>query len=167
MNSQPRHGAPNDRGLECRRCGRLVAGRCLEGRWTPFGWLALAGTVVLIGCGRVGDSPSAAAPSESSPNESQVASTPLTVADRPTMPTPFAAAYEIPEVLPFSVKRLKALLRAHDIGILTLKKRGFAADLDRLRRDLRPSGTQTATVVLTRVGDDPVAIFSSPMKAKS
>jgi SAM-dependent methyltransferase len=81
--------------------------------------------------------------------------------------TPFAAAYEIHEVLPFSVKRLKALLRAHDIGILTLKKRGFAADLDRLRRDLRPSGTRTATVVLTRVGDDPVAIFSSPVKTKS
>lgn len=76
--------------------------------------------------------------------------------------TPYASAYRIEEVIPFSVKRLKALLRAHDVGVLTLKKRGFAADLDRLRRDLRPSGGGTATVVLTRVGDDPVAALVRP-----
>ncbi|MEO5873941.1 MAG: class I SAM-dependent methyltransferase [Streptosporangiaceae bacterium] len=81
--------------------------------------------------------------------------------------TPFAAAYEIHDVLPFSVKRLKALLRAHDVGTLTLKKRGFAGDLDRLGRDLRTTGTRSATVILTRVGDDPVAIFSAPVKTKS
>ncbi|MCD0453197.1 SAM-dependent methyltransferase [Actinocorallia sp. API 0066] len=78
------------------------------------------------------------------------------------IPTPYAAAYEIHEVLPFSVKRLKAALRAHDVGALTLKKRGFAADLDRLRRDLRPSGTRPGTVVLTRVGDAPVALVCAP-----
>ena len=53
--------------------------------------------------------------------------------------TPFARAYEIHDVLPFSVKRLRAALRARDVGTLTIKKRGFAADIERLRRDLRPS----------------------------
>ncbi|MEO3787774.1 class I SAM-dependent methyltransferase [Actinocorallia sp. B10E7] len=72
--------------------------------------------------------------------------------------TPFTSAYEIHEVLPFSVKRLKAALRARGIGTLTLKKRGFAGDLDRLRRDLRTSGPSAATVVLTRVGDSPFAL---------
>ena len=73
--------------------------------------------------------------------------------------TPFTSAYEVHEVLPFSVKRLKAALRAHDIGTLTLKKRGFAADLDRLRRDLRPSGSSAGTVVLTRIGDAPLSLL--------
>ncbi|ROO90212.1 hypothetical protein EDD29_7930 [Actinocorallia herbida] len=73
--------------------------------------------------------------------------------------TPYTAAYEIHEVLPFSVKRLKAALRAHDIGVLTLKKRGFAADLDKLRRDLRPAGSRPGTVVLTRIGEAPVALI--------
>ncbi|GAA2718442.1 class I SAM-dependent methyltransferase [Actinocorallia aurantiaca] len=73
--------------------------------------------------------------------------------------TPFTSSYEIEEVLPFSVKRLKAALRARGVGTLTLKKRGFAADLDRLRRDLRPSGPSAGTVVLTRVGDSPFALL--------
>ncbi|WP_460369381.1 THUMP-like domain-containing protein [Actinocorallia lasiicapitis] len=73
--------------------------------------------------------------------------------------TPFTAAYEIKTVIPFSVKRLKVLLREADIGTLTLKKRGFAADLDRLHKDLKPSGSLTGTVVLTRTGDSPVALL--------
>ncbi|WP_106403408.1 class I SAM-dependent methyltransferase [Actinocorallia populi] len=81
--------------------------------------------------------------------------------------TPFTAAYEVHEVIPFSVKRLKAALRAHGVGVLTLKKRGFAADLDRLHRDLRPacaSGSAAGTVVLTRVGDSPVALLCAKPK---
>jgi hypothetical protein len=76
--------------------------------------------------------------------------------------TPFTSAYEIHEVLPFSVKRLKAALRARGFGSLTLKKRGFAADLDRLHRDLRPAcsgGRGEGVVVLTRVGDSPFALL--------
>ncbi len=73
--------------------------------------------------------------------------------------TPFARAYEIHDVLPFSVKRLRAALRARDAGVLTIKKRGFAADVERLRRDLRPSGSREWVVVLTRVGDAPFALI--------
>jgi SAM-dependent methyltransferase len=74
-------------------------------------------------------------------------------------PTPFARAYEIDDVMPFSVKRLRAVLRERDIGTLTIKKRGFAADIDRLRRDLRPQGSGECVLVLTRVGDAPVALI--------
>lgn len=73
--------------------------------------------------------------------------------------TPFARAYEIREVLPFSVKRVRAALRAHGAGPLTIKKRGFAADVERLRRDLRTSGSAECVLVLTRVGTDPVALI--------
>ncbi|MFD0537996.1 hypothetical protein ACFQY7_33935 [Actinomadura luteofluorescens] len=51
-------------------------------------------------------------------------------------PTPFASAYEVEDVMPFSVKRLRAELRRREIGVLTVKKRGSAVDVDRLRRDL-------------------------------
>ncbi|HEX2313796.1 MAG TPA: class I SAM-dependent methyltransferase [Thermomonospora sp.] len=82
--------------------------------------------------------------------------------------TPFAAAYEIDAVLPFSLKRLRAELRRREVGVLTIKKRGSAVDVERLRRDLgfagrgRRRGDAELTVVLTRVGDDPVALLARP-----
>jgi hypothetical protein len=73
--------------------------------------------------------------------------------------TPFARAYEIHDVLPFSVKRLRAALRSRDAGTVTIKKRGFAGDIERIRRDLRTTGSREWVVVLTRVGDAPVALI--------
>ncbi|WP_329518510.1 class I SAM-dependent methyltransferase [Spirillospora sp. NBC_01491] len=94
------------------------------------------------------------------------------------LPTPFASAYEIDAVLPFSLKRLRAELRRREVGVLTVKKRGSAVDVDRLRRDLgfgrgakRPGrsgrgghGDAELTLVLTRVGDDPVALLTRPAR---
>ncbi|POM25329.1 Methyltransferase domain protein [Actinomadura rubteroloni] len=82
--------------------------------------------------------------------------------------TPFAAAYAVEDVLPFSLKRLRAELRRRGAGALTLKKRGSAVDVDRLRRDLgfarrAPRGAPPVTVVLTRVGDAPVALIVAPL----
>ncbi|OLB66140.1 MAG: methyltransferase, partial [Actinobacteria bacterium 13_2_20CM_2_72_6] len=73
--------------------------------------------------------------------------------------TPFGRCYEVLEVLPFSVKRLRAALRARDVGRLTVKKRGSPLEPDELRRSLRLSGAGTATVVLTRVAGAPVALI--------
>ncbi|TDB86891.1 SAM-dependent methyltransferase [Actinomadura sp. 7K534] len=86
-------------------------------------------------------------------------------------PTPFAAAYEVEDVLPFSVKRLRAELRRRGTGVLTVKKRGSAVDVDRLRRDLgfagrrAPRGAPGLTLVVTRVGDAPVALLTRPVRA--
>ncbi|MFC5749095.1 THUMP-like domain-containing protein [Actinomadura rugatobispora] len=86
-------------------------------------------------------------------------------------PTPLAAAYEIEDVLPFSVKRLRAELRRRAPGTLTIKKRGSAVDIDRLRRDLGFGGRSGArrtggelVLLLTRVGRDPVALLASPAR---
>ena len=82
--------------------------------------------------------------------------------------TPLAAAYEIEEVLPFSVKRLRAELRRRAPAVLTIKKRGSAVDVDRLRRDLgfgrRREGTGETVLVLTRTGSDPIALLASPAR---
>lgn len=79
-------------------------------------------------------------------------------ADR-LLATPFATAYEISDVVPFSVKRLRALLRSRGVGRLTVKKRGSAVEPEQLRRDLRLSGEAEATVVLTRVAGAPTALL--------
>jgi SAM-dependent methyltransferase len=79
--------------------------------------------------------------------------------------TPFASAYEIDDVLPFSLKRLRAELRRRGTGILTIKKRGSAVDVERLRRDLRLSGPEELTLVLTRIGAAPFALLCRPVRA--
>jgi hypothetical protein len=79
-------------------------------------------------------------------------------ADSP-VDTPFARRLEVVETLPFSVKRLRAALRARGVGRVTLLKRGSAVDVERLRRQLRLAGQTDATVVLTRVAGAPTAVL--------
>ncbi|MGW4421629.1 class I SAM-dependent methyltransferase [Streptosporangium sp. NPDC004631] len=76
--------------------------------------------------------------------------------------TPWASGYEVHEVLPFSLKRLRAALRERGVGNATIKKRASAVDVDRLRKDLRLSGDQSATVILTRIGEKPFALICTP-----
>nr|WSX77288.1 class I SAM-dependent methyltransferase [Streptomyces sp. NBC_00899] len=77
-------------------------------------------------------------------------------------PTPYATAYEITDVLPFGLKRLKALVRERGIGVLTVKKRGSAVDPEDLRRRVRPQGPHSATVFLTRVQGAPTMLLGRP-----
>jgi hypothetical protein len=53
--------------------------------------------------------------------------------------------------MPFGLKRLRALLRSRGVGRLTVKKRGSAITPESLRQQLRLSGPEEATIVLTRV----------------
>jgi hypothetical protein len=82
-------------------------------------------------------------------------------ADRPVR-TPYARRLEVRQVLPFSLKRLRAALRAAGVGRAEIMKRGSALDPDQLRRDLRLSGAAAATVVLTRVDGAPTALICTP-----
>ncbi|MGF1426399.1 THUMP-like domain-containing protein [Kitasatospora sp. LaBMicrA B282] len=79
-------------------------------------------------------------------------------------PTPYAAAYEITDELPFNVKKLKALLRERAVGTLVIKKRGFAVEPDELRRKLRPQGPNAAVVLLTRIGTTPVMLLARELR---
>ncbi|GIE33411.1 methyltransferase [Actinoplanes italicus] len=75
--------------------------------------------------------------------------------------TPFARRLGVTEVLPFSLKRLRALLRERGVGVLEIRKRGSALVPDQLRKDLRLSGPNTAGLVLTRVEGAPVALLTT------
>ena len=69
--------------------------------------------------------------------------------------TPFGRTLVIEASMPWSLALLKTELRARNIGVVDLRKRGSAVDVDDLHRRLRLSGNRSATVVLTRVADKP------------
>ncbi|MEU6777779.1 methyltransferase domain-containing protein [Nonomuraea angiospora] len=73
--------------------------------------------------------------------------------------TPWATRYEVEDVLPFSGKKLRAALRERQVGNVTIKKRGSAVDIERLRSDLRLNGEKSATIILTRIIDKPSVII--------
>ncbi|MEV7680821.1 class I SAM-dependent methyltransferase [Streptomyces sp. NPDC088341] len=80
-------------------------------------------------------------------------------------PTPYATAYEITDELPFGLKKLKALLREREVGVLTVKKRGSAVEPEELRRRLKLKGPHAATVFLTRVAGAPTMLLGHPVEA--
>ncbi|MFI7277755.1 methyltransferase [Streptomyces sp. NPDC049879] len=75
---------------------------------------------------------------------------------------PFTSAYEITDVLPFNVKRLRALLRERGVGTVTVKKRGSALTPEELLRRLKPQGPGSATVFLTKVAGDATMLIGHP-----
>ena len=68
------------------------------------------------------------------------------------VPTPFASAYEVTDVLPFTVKKLRALVAERGYGTLEIKKRGADVNPEELRRKLAPRGPRAnaATIIVTR-----------------
>lgn len=78
------------------------------------------------------------------------------------VPTPYGKWFEVLEMLPFGLKPLRERLRAHDAGMLVVKKRGTAVEPELLRRQLKLRGTQTVTVVLTRAAGRQVAMIVQP-----
>ena len=77
--------------------------------------------------------------------------------------TPYARCLEIHDVLPFSLRRLRAALRAAGVGRVEIRKRGSAVEPEQLRRELRLAGDGAATVVLTRVVGAATALICRPV----
>ncbi|KOX04158.1 methyltransferase [Micromonospora sp. NRRL B-16802] len=82
--------------------------------------------------------------------------------DQPTR-TPYARCLEVTDVLPFSLKRLRALLRDRRVGRVEILKRGSALTPEQLRKDLRLAGDQAASLVLTRVAGSPTVLVCRPV----
>ncbi len=72
--------------------------------------------------------------------------------------------YAVREVLPHDERVLRAYVRAHHIGRLTVKKRGVEVDPVALRRRLRPRGPDEATFVLTRTSGSGVVLVCEPLR---
>jgi hypothetical protein len=70
------------------------------------------------------------------------------------------AAFEVQDVLPFDVKRLKRHLRERGIGRLEVKKRGVDVDPEIVRRRLQGKGDSAATLILARLRKQVRAILA-------
>ncbi|MFG2889944.1 methyltransferase domain-containing protein [Streptomyces sp. NPDC048248] len=82
--------------------------------------------------------------------------------------TPYATAYAITDVLPFNLKKLKALLREREVGIAVIKKRGSAVEPEELRKKLKlGGGGKSCTIFLTRVAGAPTMLLGQPAQARS
>jgi hypothetical protein len=63
--------------------------------------------------------------------------------------TPFATAFEVCDRLPYHLKALRQWVREAQIGVLEIKKRGIDIDPAELRRRLRLTGPNSATIVIS------------------
>jgi hypothetical protein len=72
--------------------------------------------------------------------------------------SPWVSSYRVEEVLPFNLKKLKALLRARGVGRVVVKKRGSPIEPEALARRLRGPGSGSAVVVVTRVAGAPTVL---------
>jgi SAM-dependent methyltransferase len=79
--------------------------------------------------------------------------------------TPFARAFEVRDVMPFSLKRLRTALRERDVGGVTIMKRGSAVDVEALRRDLRLEGNKQAVVILALINGRHHAVIADAVRA--
>jgi hypothetical protein len=73
---------------------------------------------------------------------------------------PAVAAFQVAEVLPLDVKRVRAVLRRLGVGRLDIKKRGIDVEPQRLRPQLHVPGNRHGTLLLTRFRGRSVAIVA-------
>ncbi len=71
--------------------------------------------------------------------------------------TPFAAAFEVRQRLPFHLKALRSWVRQAQIGVVEIKKRGIDVDPAELRRRLRLAGSNSATIIISRTPSGAIA----------
>ncbi|MEO0563763.1 MAG: class I SAM-dependent methyltransferase, partial [Chloroflexota bacterium] len=73
--------------------------------------------------------------------------------------SPWVRAWEVQDWMPFHLKRLRAYLRARDVGRVTVKKRGSPLTPEGLTAKLKLKGENSRTLVLTRLRDDPIVVI--------
>lgn len=79
--------------------------------------------------------------------------------------SPFVQSFRVRETMPANPKAISAVLKANGIGSLEIKKRGMDIDPAAFRKKLALRGDQTATLILTRVGDQRRAILADRVPA--
>jgi hypothetical protein len=86
-------------------------------------------------------------------------------ADNPVA-SPLVQGFKIQEELAFNRKTLRRRLRELGVGVLEIKKRGVALDPDAFRRELKLKGIHSKTLIVTRIGDRPVAYLCQRTKTR-
>jgi SAM-dependent methyltransferase len=76
------------------------------------------------------------------------------------------ASFQVREVLPLDLRRLRDVLRAQNIGTLEIKKRGVDCEPEQLRRQLRPTGDVSATLIVLPIAGRPTVILADRLRAE-
>ena len=79
--------------------------------------------------------------------------------------SPFVASFRVREELPADTKKLAKALRERGIGRLEIKKRGVDVDPAVLRKSLSLKGDESATLILTRIGNRRRALLADRVGA--
>ncbi|MCM3779625.1 class I SAM-dependent methyltransferase [Microbacterium hydrocarbonoxydans] len=79
--------------------------------------------------------------------------------------SPFVQSFRVRETMPANAKAINAVLRAQGIGTVEIKKRGMDVDPAAFRKKLALRGDASATLILTRVGDQRRAILADRVPA--
>jgi protein-L-isoaspartate O-methyltransferase len=79
--------------------------------------------------------------------------------------SPWLRAWQILDWMPFHLKRLRAYLRERNVGVLTVKKRGSPITPQQLISQLKLSGTESRTLVLTRCENQPIVLICADINA--
>ena len=74
-------------------------------------------------------------------------------------PSKFLASFRLIEQCSIKAKKIKAVLKAHDIGIVEWKNRGVDAEVVAKIKKIRPDGSRNGTVILTRLGKQFVSLI--------
>jgi hypothetical protein len=82
-----------------------------------------------------------------------------TTSEKP-LPSPGFANFEVLDSAEISTGAVRAMLKAHDIGKLTLKLRGVKVDPDQEIKRLKPKGKNAATLFYTRLNGEKIAILT-------
>ncbi|WP_067778850.1 class I SAM-dependent methyltransferase [Actinomyces vulturis] len=75
--------------------------------------------------------------------------------DVPEQWEPFVQTFEILEVLPTTQKKIAAWVRSHDVGQVEIKKRGVDIDPTKVRKSLPLKGSESLTLIYTRLSKNP------------
>ena len=78
--------------------------------------------------------------------------------------TSLGRSYAVIDRLPYDLKRLRAYVKARNIGILTIKKRGVGVQPETLRRQLRLRGSAEATIAVTRAAGRATVLVLQPTR---
>ncbi len=82
-------------------------------------------------------------------------------------PSPFLKSWRVIASESADRRRVRALLREHDIGELVIKKRGHPRTAAELAREFRGKGTQLGTLIVTRLERGHRAFLVTPLESEA
>ena len=82
------------------------------------------------------------------------------------LPSPGFSCYEVVDRTDISTSAVRNMLRAHNVGRLTIKLRGVKLDPDAEIARLKPKGKESAILFYTRAYGEKVALLAMRLEAQ-